>query len=316
MSLSTGFGRMRTGLKFSLSVLLSLWTISGASALEVSFDAPDKVSLGEPFVVSLTVSGDVEKSTLSWRGRNYPMSLSVAEGGVSKGVALLGTDVARSSAKGDVVKIWVRSKGVNYMSRWKIDVISKSYPAERLSVPPAMVNPPGSERDRIARERKAVRKVLRAHSLELYWSLPMVRPVSGIVTSVYGKRRIYNGIPRSRHGGVDYRASVGTPVKSASSGRVVLTGDHYYAGKSIYVDHGGSVVSMYFHLSEIDVREGQFVRSGEVIGKTGRSGRVTGPHLHFGVSVGGRMVDPTILVERDLERLTESNLSGRMAFPY
>lgn len=315
MSLSNGFGWIRMGLKFSLVVLLSLWAISSASALEVSFDAPDKVSLGEPFVVSLTVSGDVDKCTLSWRGRNYPLSLSAADGGVSKGVALLGTDAARSPAEGEVIKIWVRSKGINYMSRWKIDVISKSYPAERLSVPAAMVNPPGSERDRIAGERKAVRKVLRAYSPQLYWSLPMVRPVTGIVTSVYGKRRIYNGIPRSRHGGVDYRASVGTPIKCASPGRVVLTGDHYYAGKSIYVDHGGSVVSMYFHLYEIDVREGQFVRAGEVIGKTGRSGRVTGPHLHFGVSVGGRMVDPSILVEGDLERLTESNLSGRMVFP-
>lgn len=281
-------------------------------ALDVSFSAPERVGLGEPFVVSVSISGDVSRSTLSWRGKNIPLDLRQVEGGPMVGSVVLGTDSIEKPSSGEILKIWVASGGTTYVSRWSIDVMPKKYPSEKLSVNPAMVTPPASANARIAKERRLVREAFGSASKEVRWELPLVRPVPGSATSVYGKRRIYNGILKGRHGGVDYRAANGTPTRAAASGKVVLVGDHYYAGKSVYIDHGGTLVSMYFHLSRIDVKVGQVVGAGDVIGLTGSTGRVTGPHLHFGVAQGGRMIDPAPLISSGLEDLSRGNSRGRM----
>nr|WP_321502256.1 M23 family metallopeptidase [uncultured Dethiosulfovibrio sp.] len=298
--------------------LLALWGlffgVGVCHALEVAFSAPEKVRLGEPFMVSVSIDGEADRSTLSWRGKNIPLDLRQGEDGVLTGRALLGTDSVEKTAKGEVLKIWVASRGTTYLSKWPVDIVAKDYPSERLSVDPAMVTPPSSARDRIARERRLVRKALGRVSKKALWELPIVRPVPGAVTSLYGKRRVYNGVLKGRHGGVDYRAANGTPAKAAASGEVILTGDHYYAGKSVYIDHGGTLISMYFHLSRIDVKAGQVVSAGDVIGLTGSTGRVTGPHLHFGVAQGGRMMDPAPLIELSLDEMSEANSQGRMVF--
>ena len=103
--------------------------------------------------------------------------------------------------------------------------------------------------------------------------------------------------------GLDLKAPMGTPVHAAAAGEVILAADHYYAGRSVYLDHGGGVVSMYFHLSQIGVEDGQFVNRGDLVGLSGSSGRVTGPHLHFGVAVQGRLVDPEPLIHDTVDQL-------------
>lgn len=296
-----------------MSALLACFCSPGiCHALDVSFSAPESVGLGEPFVVSVSISGDVSRSTLSWGGKNVPLDLREVEGGLVVGSAVLGTDSLGKPSKGKVLKVWVASNGTTYVSRWPIDVVLKRYPSEKLSVDPAMVTPPKSAMGRIAGERRLVAEALGRVSKEVLWELPLVRPVPGAVTSLYGKRRIYNGIMKGRHGGVDYRAAKGTPVKAAAPGEVVLVGDHYYAGKSVYIDHGGTLVSMYFHLSSIGVKVGQVVEAGDVVGLTGSTGRVTGPHLHFGVAQGGRMIDPAPLITSNLEDLSRANSHCRM----
>lgn len=295
------------------ALVLGLFLAAGAESLEVSFIAPEKVSLGEPFPVCVRVSGDVEKSTLSWRGRNLPLHMVPLGGGGAGALALLGTDSAEKPCKGDTLKIWVASGGVTYMSKWAVDVEAGDYGSEKLTVNPAMVTPPASERSRIARESRQIRQALDTCSKESSWSLPFVRPVPGRVTGVYGVKRVFNGVPKSRHGGVDYRASAGTPVRSASAGKVILTGNHYFAGKSVYLDHGGSVISMYFHLSSIDVAVGDAVKPGQIIGKTGSTGRITGPHLHFGVALGGRMVNPEPLLAMSAEDMIKGLPMSKMA---
>ena len=282
-------------------------------ALEVSFSAPERVGLGEPFVVSVSILGDVSRSTLSWKGKNIPLDLRQVEGGSMVGSVVLGTDSIEKPSSGEILKIWVASGGTTYVSRWPIGIMPKKYPSEKLSVNPAMVTPPASANARIAKERRLVREALGSVSKVVRWELPLVRPVPGSATSVYGKRRVYNGVLKGRHGGVDYRAANGTPIKAAASGKVVLVGDHYYAGKSVYIDHGGTLVSMYFHLSKINVKVGQIVDAGDVIGLTGSTGRVTGPHLHFGVAQGGRMIDPAPLISSSLEDLSRGNSRGKMA---
>lgn len=118
----------------------------------------------------------------------------------------------------------------------------------------------------------------------------------------FGARRIFNGQPRSPHGGTDYRAATGTTVYAPAAGTVALSADHYFAGQSVYVDHGGGLVSMCFHLSERLVKAGERVERGQPIGKVGATGRVTGPHLHFAVRYRGARVDPARLL-RPLDEL-------------
>jgi murein DD-endopeptidase MepM/ murein hydrolase activator NlpD len=126
---------------------------------------------------------------------------------------------------------------------------------------------------------------------------PFVRPVPGEPTSRFGTRRLFNGEPRSPHPGIDLRAAAGATVAAAGGGRVVLADELYYSGNLVILDHGGGLFTLYAHLSRIDVREGQSVRRGERLGLAGATGRVTGPHLHWGAKVGDREFDPTALLD-------------------
>jgi murein DD-endopeptidase MepM/ murein hydrolase activator NlpD len=173
-----------------------------------------------------------------------------------------------------------------------IELLRVKRPVERLSLDPAMVTPPDEELPRIARERALARQALGAASPQSLWSLPLLRPVPGAVSSVYGIGRILNGQPRAPHRGLDLEAETGEPVLAAADGVVALTGSFYYAGNCVYLDHGQGLISMYFHLSEVRVAPGQRVARGELLGLAGDTGRSTRSHLHFGVSTLGRLVDP------------------------
>jgi murein DD-endopeptidase MepM/ murein hydrolase activator NlpD len=180
-----------------------------------------------------------------------------------------------------------------------VQVKDKTYPVQRLTLPEKMVNLSQKNLSRHYKEKEAVSEVLGHRSQGRFWTLPLARPVPGEVSSAFGLKRIINDQPRSPHRGVDFRGGMGVPVVACADGIVDLVGDHYFAGRSVYVDHGQGVMSMYFHLSEIDVREGQVVRRGEVIGRMGKSGRATGPHLHFGLYLLGEPVDPLPLFGSD-----------------
>jgi murein DD-endopeptidase MepM/ murein hydrolase activator NlpD len=129
------------------------------------------------------------------------------------------------------------------------------------------------------------------------FALPLAPPLAELpVGGRFGARRIFNGEPRSPHTGADYEASAGTPVLATADGVVALVAEHFFAGKSLYLDHGDGLFSMAFHLSRIDVEQGQEVRRGQRIGAVGSSGRATGPHLHFGLRWRGARIDPALLL--------------------
>ena len=116
--------------------------------------------------------------------------------------------------------------------------------------------------------------------------------MNGEPSGNFGKRRVLNGKPKSPHSGVDYSAPAGEKVRAVSSGKVKMADDLYYSGYTVLLDHGGGLVSQYFHLQEITVEEGAAVEAGDLLGRVGSTGRVTGPHLHFGLRLYGRRVDP------------------------
>lgn len=174
-----------------------------------------------------------------------------------------------------------------------IAVTRAEYPLERLKVAPTMAEPDSASQARIGREIALARQVSRAaHQSPRLWCEPFTPPRASRITSGFGIGRQYNGKLLSRHLGTDFAGKVGAPVYAANAGRVALVANFYLAGRVLYLDHGEGLISAYFHLSKVLVREGQEVMRGQLIGRVGQSGRVTGPHLHWVTRYGGVTVDP------------------------
>ena len=172
--------------------------------------------------------------------------------------------------------------------------ISKgSYGSERLRVAPSMAEPDSAARVRIAQEIAQARAVSRgAHLTDRQWREPFIAPRTSRITSQFGTAREFNGKITSRHLGLDYAGTVGEPVRATNRGLVALVARFYLAGNVVYLDHGEGLISAYFHLSRTDVKPGDIVERGQIIGAVGRTGRVTGPHLHWVMRYGGVTVDP------------------------
>jgi murein DD-endopeptidase MepM/ murein hydrolase activator NlpD len=170
------------------------------------------------------------------------------------------------------------------------------YPTQELQVEEKYVAPSAEELARIEREQKAIDAVL-ALSTPRRFTLPLAPPLAELpAASRFGARRVFNGEARNPHSGADFPAKTGEPVYAAADGVVALAGEQFFAGNAVFVDHGDGLISMSFHLSEIAVKAGEKVKRGQLLGRVGATGRVTGPHLHFGVRWHGARVDPGELI--------------------
>lgn len=175
-------------------------------------------------------------------------------------------------------------------------VLYPTYASERLTVAPRFAEPDSAARARIDGELAQSRAISRqAHDTPRLWEGPFLRPRPSRITSVYGTGREFNGRVTSRHLGTDFAGAVGAPVHAAGRAVVALVANFYLAGHAVYLDHGGGLVTGYFHLSRVDVAAGDTVAAGATIGAVGRSGRATGPHLHWIARYGGITVDPMSL---------------------
>jgi murein DD-endopeptidase MepM/ murein hydrolase activator NlpD len=186
------------------------------------------------------------------------------------------------------------------------------YPEQRLEVDDRMVHLSQADLDRSARESREIEKLWPLES-EARFALPLAAPLAHLPKGGrFGARRVFNGEPRAPHGGADFPATTGTPVLAAAAGQVAIAANHFFGGNSIYIDHGG-LVTVYMHLSRIDVKAGDTVKRGQVIGLVGATGRVTGPHLHFAVRWHGARVDPTLLLApvSDLPELPGTSPAAR-----
>jgi murein DD-endopeptidase MepM/ murein hydrolase activator NlpD len=173
-----------------------------------------------------------------------------------------------------------------------VTVFPKQFETRRLRVSPDFVNPPPATQSRIEAEAVFLRDVYRAPADARLWSTPFVLPVSDPVNSAFGRRSVFNGEARSPHAGADFLSPAGRPVRAPNAGRVVAARDLFFTGKTVIVDHGLGVFSMFAHLSRLDVAEGTMVEPRQLLGAVGATGRVTGPHLHWALRVGGARVDP------------------------
>lgn len=186
--------------------------------------------------------------------------------------------------------------------RIAFEVAPVRYAEQRLKVDPGKVDLSPEDLARYEREREHLAGVMAVHSDEAPRSLRLVQPTPGRRSSSFGLRRVFNDKPRRPHSGMDIAAPVGTPVVAAADGRVIDAGDYFFNGKTIWLDHGSGLLTMYCHLSAIDVRPGDMVSAGERLGAVGATGRVTGPHLHWSVSLNRRMVDPALFLDDEPQR--------------
>jgi murein DD-endopeptidase MepM/ murein hydrolase activator NlpD len=168
----------------------------------------------------------------------------------------------------------------------------KAFPTRTLKVSPDFVNPPDSERARIERDSTFLRGIFAASAPKRLWAKPFVAPVPDPANSRFGTRSIFNGEKRNPHGGADFASPLGRPVKAPAGGRIVGARELFFTGNVVIIDHGLGMFSLLAHLSRIDAKEGDRVEGGEVVGLVGATGRVTGPHLHWALTIAGARVDP------------------------
>ncbi len=275
-------------------ILLFLETSLFAADRTLAFTAPSQADIGQPFLVTVRSVSPLQNVSVSWQGKD---SLLTPENGAFS--VLLGTDLKNAKAGTSELRISCMIEGELREIKHNIKLSTHRYPRENLKVEADKLTPPQSLSERIKREAGLGRAAIQTDTPGSAPLLPLFKPVTGSYSSVYGKSRYLNGQFKGRHGGVDMRAPLGTPVKAAASGRVILTGDFWFAGKCVYIDHGAGLISFYCHLSKISTSLGSSVERGEIIGLSGKSGRVTGPHLHFSLSWRGEFFDPAPLLEKE-----------------
>ena len=173
-----------------------------------------------------------------------------------------------------------------------IAVKPKTFATRTLSVSPDFVNPPASQRERIERDSIFLRQIFSASATRRLWTQSFVAPVPDPANSRFGTRSVFNGERRNPHAGADFSSPLGRPVRAPNGGHVVAARELFFTGNVVIIDHGLGVFSLLAHLSRVDVKEGDDVRVGDVVGLVGATGRVTGPHLHWALTVSGARVDP------------------------
>jgi len=274
-------------LAVSLSFLLSGAEAQPLTPSGIALHPPD-IGQGEIALLTIQEKGKLTPE-VTWSGKKITVVFDSSNG---TWLAFLGADLTTAPG-GYTLKVMY---GDEVLER-QITVFPKDHGIRRFTVPKEMEALDPATLQRVHKESKRMRDTLSVSHDQPLWQGSWVRPVPGVIVSPFGCRTIINDLERSPHSGVDLKAALGTPIKAANRGRVVLAADHFFGGLSVVTDHGGGIHSMYFHLSEISIKTGQIVEKGDLIGRVGSSGRVTGPHLHFGIRLNNERVNPLTLIE-------------------
>ena len=255
--------------------------------------APES-SQGSLLLVEVKSAKPVAELHGDWDGRSVPFWREAEAS--RKG--LLGIDLEKKPGQYELKVTGQSASGEKMSCTAKVMVRKGRFATERLQVEKQFVEPSPEQIKRADEERQKLRDIFDRVKPERLWDGNFRIPLDGVTAgSNFGKRRILNGNPGSPHSGVDLPGATGTPVHAAQRGKVVLAEELFFAGNTVVADHGLGIYTLYGHLSEIDVKVGDVLETGDVLGKVGATGRVTGPHLHWGLTVERARVNPLQLVK-------------------
>lgn len=273
------------------AVLLSA-TLAAQEPRSISVHAAARsMQPGEVVRLTITTTTPVETMTVSaWKTAFAAFRVDDRTWQV-----LLGIDLDVAPGVHTVSIVTTDADGVRTTTR-TLEVKPKAFPTRRLTVEPRYVEPPPAVADRIAAEAKRLNTIWVADSPSRLWLGAFAAPVPDAANSAFGSRSVFNNQPRNPHGGADFASPTGRPVKAPNAGRILLAEDLYFTGQTVVIDHGQGLISLFAHLSSIDAVVGATVNTGDVVGRTGATGRVTGPHLHWTVRLAGTRVDPLSLM--------------------
>jgi murein DD-endopeptidase MepM/ murein hydrolase activator NlpD len=275
-----------------LILIATLWLLLSGPAIPPVLRVSAAAGTLQPgSVLLLTIDGDEPLPPL--RVRAFGRELAPFSVSPRRAQVLVGIDLDVKPGRHPVT---IGTPDQAEASIYTTVVQPRRFPTRTLRVDPDLVNPPPAEMDRIAREAERLRALWAAAATDRLWDGAFHAPVPDAPNSSFGTRSIYNGQSRSPHGGTDFLSPSGRPIKAPNAGRVVLAGSLYFTGGTVVIDHGLGVLSLFAHMSTIDVHEGDMVKADAVIGAVGATGRVTGPHLHWAVRLAGARVDPLALV--------------------
>ena len=251
-----------------------------------------RATQGQIFEIALSVPDASVVVGGTWRGQHIPFfSLSDS----TRMVGLMGADLA-SKVGYDALDVTIRSPEKTETRRFVVEVLDASFPVQTLTLPKTMVDLDAATLKRVRKEAKHLRALFAQSSTLRAWTDNFIAPLEGKISGAFGRRRIINGQQKNPHTGEDISAPQGTEVQASNRGIVRLATNQFFSGKSILIDHGMGLFTMYFHLSEMLVNEGDTVDRGAVIGLVGSTGRATGPHLHWGARLNNARVDPYELI--------------------
>ncbi len=268
---------------------------SASSASSPSLDLLPRaagVRLGGVVTARLQAPQALVRATAAFLGTSVALSPADEPGTWE---ALLGVDLDVRPGTYPVAVTTVTAAGLEETVSRPIRVLATRYPTRRLRVAPRFVEPPASELARITGEAARLTAIFSSTSPR-HWRGAFALPAPGRPTSSFGLRSVFNGQARNPHAGADFPGLEGTPITAPNAGTVVLAEELYFTGNTVVVDHGAGLYSLFAHLSRIDVRPGDTVALGQMLGQLGATGRVTGPHLHWAVRLLGARVDPLAVV--------------------
>jgi murein DD-endopeptidase MepM/ murein hydrolase activator NlpD len=251
---------------------------------------------GSLLLIELKSAKPVAEVQGEWDGRDVPLWREGSDEARRRG--LLGVDLEKAPGEYELKVTGQTASGERISCNVMVAVRKGQFATEKLQVEKQFVEPSPEQVQRANEERQRLRDIFDRVTPERLWDGPFRIPLDGVTTgSNFGKRRILNGNPGSPHGGMDLPGATGTPVHAAQRGRVVLAEELFFSGNTVLVDHGLGIYTLYAHLSEVDAKAGDTLETGAVLGKVGATGRVTGPHLHWGLTVERARVNPLFLVK-------------------
>ena len=247
-------------------------------------------ALGDPVIVEVAANGAVDNLVLRWKDAAWPMR----ETAPGRYEGLIGVDLDDPAGPA-VVAAEGFLDGARFRAEAALKISTRTFAVQELTLPKGMAEFDDATLVRIKAEAAELSRRFSRVTLPR-WRTPFLPPVEEYRPANFGARRVINGDPRMPHSAVDIRLPTGTPVRAIADGQVAFAGEQFFAGRSVVIDHGGGVFSVYYHLKEVSVAEGREISRGDRVGSVGATGRATGPHLHFGVRVPGGRVDPTLLL--------------------